>query len=191
MTLRSGIGWRPSDGPAPWFRAAFVALVVLLAIDGSALAQSTGVGASGLKLPRYVSLKSDNVNVRKGPGLEYPTDWVFRQAGLPVEILREFEGWRQIRDADGSTGWVAGTMLSGRRTALIAPWSVKPGQPPPQIPLSESENASSAAVAALEAGVIVNLHGCDADWCEVTAGDYRGFIPKKQLWGVYADERLR
>ena len=82
-------------------------------------------GATGLPVPRFVSLKSDRVNLRQGPGTEYPTAWVFRRAGLPVEVIKEFESWRQVRDAEGTTGWVLGTMLSGRRTAVILPWEVQ------------------------------------------------------------------
>src|SRR4029453_6158013 len=83
---------------------------------------------AGLQVPRFVSLKSDRVNLRQGPGTEYPTAWVFRRAGLPVEVDKEFESWRQVRDAEGTTGWVLGTMLSGRRTAVILPWEASNGQ---------------------------------------------------------------
>ena len=44
-------------------------------------------GGSGLPVPRFVSLKSDRVNMRKGPGTDYPTAWVYRRAGLPLEVI--------------------------------------------------------------------------------------------------------
>ena len=87
-----------------------------------------GFGPGRLPIPRFVSLKSDRVNLRQGPGIEYPIAWVFRRAGLPLEVIKEFEGWRQVRDADGTTGWILGVMLSGRRTALVLPWEAKAGQ---------------------------------------------------------------
>ena len=93
-------------------------------------AEPQSTGASGLALPRFASLKSDRVNLRQGPGTDYPTAWVFRRAGLPVEIVKEFESWREVRDAEGTTGWVLGSMLSGRRTAVVLPWELKAGQPP-------------------------------------------------------------
>ena len=89
------------------------------------LAQSAaqGIGkASGLPLPRYVSLKSDHVNLREGPSKEHRTAWVYQRAGLPVEITAEAETWYRIRDSEGSEGWVLHSLLSGRRTALVAPW---------------------------------------------------------------------
>ena len=85
-----------------------------------AMAQTVGT-VSKLPLPRYVSLKSDRVNLREGPSKEHRTTWIFERAGLPVEITAEFETWRKIRDSDGTEGWVLHSLLSGRRTALVSP----------------------------------------------------------------------
>ena len=147
--------------------------------------------ASGLNLPRFVSLKSDRVNLRNGPGTDYPTSWVFRRAGMPVEVLKEFEAWRQVRDAEGATGWVLHSMLSGRRTALVLPWDLKPGQPAPQAQLRSDDRDSSGVVAVVEAGVIANVRSCDRQWCYVVIGDFRGYIEQTKLWGVYAGEVIR
>lgn len=147
--------------------------------------------ASGLPLPRFVSLKSDKINLRAGPGTEYPISWVFRRAGLPVEVIKEFEGWRQVRDAEGVTGWVLQTFLSRRRTSLVAPWEVKPEKAPPQIPIRADNSARASEVAILEAGVIADVHTCDGAWCEVSIDAYRGFIEQKKLWGVYEGEVVK
>lgn len=150
-----------------------------------------GTGASGLPIPRFVSLKSDRVNMRNGPSTEYPTSWVYKRAGLPLEVIKEYEGWREVRDADGSTGWVLQSFLSGRRTALVLPWEVKPDKPVPRVALKASDSSSSASLAEMEAGVIANLLSCDRKWCYVTIGDYRGYLEQKQLWGVYPDEVVK
>jgi SH3-like domain-containing protein len=147
--------------------------------------------ASGLSLPRFVSLKSDRVNLRNGPGTDYPTSWVFRRAGMPVEVLKEFEAWRQVRDAEGATGWVLHSMLSGRRTALVLPWELKPGQPAPQAQLRSDDRDTANVVAVVEAGVIANIRSCDRQWCYVVIGDFRGYIEQAKLWGVYAGEVIR
>ena len=149
-------------------------------------AQKKG-SSSGLSVPRFVSLKADRVNLRNGPGTEYPTSWVFSRAGLPVEVLNEFEAWRQVRDAEGATGWVLHSMLSGRRTALVLPWELKSGEPP-QTPLRSDDRENAGAVAIVEAGVIANVSRCDRRWCLVVIGDYRGYIEQDKLWGVYAGE---
>ena len=70
-------------------------------------------------MPRYVSLKSDHVNVRAGPTKDNDVAWVYTRSGLPVEITAEFENWRRVRDSEGAEGWVYHSLLSGRRTAVI------------------------------------------------------------------------
>src|SRR3990170_6933951 len=132
-----------------------------------AAAQPAQTGGSGFQVPRFVSLKSDRVNMRKGPGTDYPTAWVYRRAGLPLEVIKEFEGWRQVRDADGAAGWVLQSFLSGRRTALILPWDIKQGAPVPKVALRRDDSEHARAVAMIEAGVIANLSSCDGRWCPV------------------------
>jgi SH3-like domain-containing protein len=147
---------------------------------------------SGLPVPRFVSLKSDRVNMRNGPGTDYPTGWVYRRAGLPLEIIKEFEGWRQVRDADGAEGWVLQSFLSGRRTGLVLPWERKASTAAaPIVPVFSSDSASSAVVANVEAGVIANLHTCDGRWCRVSIEQYNGYIEQKKLWGVYEGEAIK
>ena len=146
-----------------------------------------GVGtATGLPLPRFVSLKSDEVNARVGPGADYQIAWVFRRAGLPVEVLGEFENWRQIRNSSGSTGWINAALTSARRTAVVAPW-VKDRS------LFEltSSRGGSTAVARIEPGAIVDIMHCDGEDCEVYAGSQKGWVPQKNLWGVYPSEKVK
>jgi SH3-like domain-containing protein len=148
--------------------------------------------ASGPQVPRFVSLKSDRVNLRQGPGTEYPTAWVFRRAGLPVEVIKEFEGWRQVRDAEGTTGWVLGSMLSGRRTAVILPWLVRPGQgEPPFAVLRDDDSEGARAIAQVEAGVLAGIISCDGRWCRVSVGGFRGYIEQTKLWGAYQGEVIK
>lgn len=154
-------------------------------------AQPAAPPGSGLPVPRFVSLKSDRVNLRNGPSTDYPTGWVYRRAGLPLEVIKEFEAWRQVRDAEGTTGWVLQTLLSGRRTGLVLPWEIKKGQKPPQVSIHASDSASSQVIVNVEAGVIANLHSCDGRWCRVTVENYSGYIEQKKLWGVYDGEAIR
>ena len=171
--------------------AALVVLSAPMLLIGHVDAQPAQRGSSsGLAIPRFVSLKADRVNLRSGPGTDYPTSWVFNRAGLPVEVLNEYEAWRQVRDAEGSTGWVLHTMLSGRRTALVLPWELKEGQPPPQTPLLDDDSPRARPVAIVEAGLlqisaVATVAG--ASWYR----HYRGYIEQNKLWGVYAGEVIR
>lgn len=155
-------------------------------------AEPQGLGASGLALPRFASLKSDRVNLRQGPGTDYPTAWVFRRAGLPVEIVKEFESWRQVRDAEGTTGWVLGSMLSGRRTAVVLPWELKAGAPQAaSAALLDDDSASARPLAYVEAGVLASIISCDGRWCRISVGGYRGYIEQVKLWGAYQGEVIK
>lgn len=165
--------------------------------SATALAQSPpGAGTvgpqSGLPLPRYASLKSDRVNMRSGPATDTPILWVFRRAGLPVEILKEVEGWRQVRDGEGTTGWVSSVLISNRRTVQIAPWDAKVAkEQPPTVELKSDTSTRAATMALLESGVIASLASCDGTWCRITAGDAKGYVEQKRLWGVYPTEIVR
>jgi SH3-like domain-containing protein len=143
------------------------------------------LGPSGLPIPRFVSLKAEKVNVRRGPSSDHPVSWVFQRKGLPVEIVAEFENWRRVRDSDGEEGWILQNMLSGKRTAVIAPW--KQGQ---SVPLHRAGSPGAPLVARVGAGVVADVGNCDGQWCELAAGGYDGFIEQTQLWGVYPGEKV-
>lgn len=141
-------------------------------------------------MPRFASLKADKVFLRQGPGTDYKVLWVYNRAGTPVEIIKEFEGWREIRDAEGVTGWVSQTLISSRRTALVMPWEAKEGATP-RVALLSDDRDSAAQVALIEAGVIANVRTCDGRWCAISVADFRGYIQQKKLWGVYDGETIR
>lgn len=147
-------------------------------------------GASQSAL-RFASLKSDRVNVRRGPGPEHAIEWVYRRAGLPVEVIATSDIWLRVRDSEGSTGWVLASLLSGRRTALIEPWEVKGGAARTQVPLMSTDSESAAALAHVEAGVLANVKSCDGRWCLVTVAGYSGYIQQHRVWGVYKGEVVR
>ncbi len=183
----------------PWRARATLMLAALLAIGADARAQAGKETAAtadsepeALKTVRYVSLKSDRVYLRQGPGTDYPIAWVFQRAGLPVEVIREFEVWRQVRDASGTVGWVHSSLLSGRRTALILPWEVKEGQA--QVPLAtlrDDDHEKARPVAQVEAGVLASIITCEKGWCRVSIGNHRGYIEQTKLWGTYPNEQIR
>lgn len=173
-------------------RNGLVALVlagcVVAGFGSASLAQDMQPGSvTGLPVPRYVSLKSDRVNLREGPSKEHRTRWVYQRAGLPVEVVAEFETWRRVRDADGSEGWVLHSLLSGRRTALVAPWSKAKSE---TFMLRAEANEAAGVVARLEPGVIANVSACIDAWCRVEIGKIEGYVRQERLWGVYPNEKL-
>ena len=138
-------------------------------------------------MPRFVSLKSDKVNVRKGPSTDQAIVWVFSRAGLPVEVIAESDNWRRVRDSEGADGWVFHSLLSARRTALVSPWS----KDHESVPLYRCNSTDSRAVAELAAGVLGNVLSCDGEWCDLSVDDYSGYVQQDKLWGVYKGEVVK
>lgn len=144
-------------------------------------------GASGLPLPRFVSLKSGRVNMRVGPGLNYAVDWLYLRDGLPMEIIHEYGNWRQVRDSQGAEGWINQALLSGQRTGLAAPWYK--GKDAPIRLLSEPAQSAST-VARIEPGAVGTIKACDGDWCEMKFSNYEGWIDQTLVWGAYPGETI-
>ena len=169
-----------------------LAMCVALTLAAPSAAAQTGGAGGGeavggkavgpvtkLPMPRYVSLRSDKVNARRGPGLDYRIDWVFQRAGLPVRIVDEYGHWRRIVDSDEAGGWVYHALLTSRRTALVtAAEAVFRAEP----------SEAAAATARAERGVVATLIRCRADWCEVEAKGASGWVPKAAIWGVGEEE---
>jgi SH3-like domain-containing protein len=163
---------------------ALLALLLAPVLADLASAQSPRRG-TGLPLPRYVSLKSNDVNVRRGPGQEYDVVFTFVRAGLPVEITEEFDNWRKIRDSEGAEGWVFHSLLSGKRTALVAPWD-KDGQ----FAAHAKADAAAPVVAYLKPRVLADVQQCAGGWCLLAGKDFEGWVAQDSLWGVYPDEAV-
>jgi SH3-like domain-containing protein len=155
-----------------------------MAVAGDMTPIATG-SASGLPVPRFVSLKADRVNVRTGPNKDQEVRWVYTRAGMPVEITAEFENWRRIRDWEGAEGWVYHSLLSGKRSAVVVP-TLKDEL----VPLYEAADVEAAVVARLQGGVLGTLKSCTGIWCEFSGKDFEGWIRQDRLWGAYPNEKI-
>ena len=134
-----------------------------------------------LPVPRFVSLRSEEVNMRVGPGTRYSIVWVYRKESLPVEIIQEFDGWREIRDGEGTIGWVNKQMLQGKRTAVVKATIAV---------LRKAPEAHAKPVLRAEAGVIGKLLECDIDWCKMQIDGRKGWINKSAIWGACKKEKF-
>ncbi len=141
----------------------------------AAVAEDDRGPVTNLPLPRYVSLKASEGNVRRGPSLSHRIDWVFKRRDMPLQIVGEYGHWRRVRDRDGAGGWVHYSLLSGVRTVLIEQ---------DMLPLLMKPDPRSPVTAQLEIGVIAELDECERGWCRVSAHGYRGWVPSETLWGV-------
>jgi len=138
-------------------------------------------GLSGLPVPRFVSLKSDKAYLRTGPGDRYPVQWVYVRKGLPVEVVREYGIWRQVRDIGGSVGWMNKQLIGGTRTAVVT-GTVRT--------MFGTPDLQARAVWRIAPGAIVRVVLCSEAWCRVDRGGKSGYILRAQLWGVGATEAI-
>lgn len=153
-------------------------LLSALALASTAAATDRG-SVTNLPVPRFVSIKTEECNVRRGPSLSHRIDWVFQRKDMPVEITAEHGHWRRVRDRDGAGGWVHYSLLSGVRTVIVEA---------DMLDLHIGPDPATPVSAQLEVGVIARLGECNPDWCRLTAGGYRGWAQKSAIWGVELDE---
>ncbi|MGE4218272.1 MAG: SH3 domain-containing protein [Alphaproteobacteria bacterium] len=154
------------------------ALVFAVALVASLRVQAQ-TGDPETAIPRFVSLRSGEVNVRAGPGPRYPIKWVFMQKDMPVEVVAEYDTWRKVRDWEGSEGWIHRAMLSSRRSVIVTSDTHT---------IRREPSEGSPAVARLAPGMVAVVENCDSSWCRVTASGYEGWLPRDGLWGLYPGE---
>lgn len=150
-------------------------------LSGYTLGRSTGY-----PIPRFVSLKSKKARMRVGPSTNYSILWIYQRAGTPLEIIGEWGNWRRVRDGAGTSGWMHAALLSGRRTAVVAPWLKT------NVPLVRGPARASGENARMQPGVLLDIRGCDGSWCRVATRRQAigGYVAQDKLWGVYPGETI-
>jgi len=161
------------------FKTSLAAVLMMLMTTGIAPAQDGKGQVTQLPIPRFVSMKANEGNVRRGPSLSHRIDWVYRRKDLPLQITNEFGHWRQVRDHDGAGGWVHYSLLSGVRTVLIEAETLN---------LMSRPDADASVVAIVERGVVARLAECEPDWCRLRVEGYKGWARKSAMWGVAPGE---
>jgi len=139
------------------------------------------IGDSGLALPRFVSISADTANMRTGPGEQHPIEWVYKRKLYPLEIIAEYDQWRQVRDIDGTMGWMHVVLLSGKRTGLVTGGTHT---------LFEKANTTSFPTAHVQAGVVGEILECTPAWCRLDFDGTKGWLETSQIWGTYIGEEF-
>ncbi len=131
---------------------------------------------TGRPIPRFVSLKSSKVNMRRGPGKEFRIDWIYYRKDLPVKIILEYLAWRKIEDFEGYTGWVHASLLSGKKSLIVIQ---------DKVPLRNKPLNNASSIAYLQKNLLVALKICKKKWCQVEVDKYIGWVNKKLVWGDF------
>jgi len=148
---------------------------------GSSVAQDNRISIRGsnLEIPRFVTLKTNRVNMRTGPGKNYPIQWQYQRRSLPVKVVGEFDVWRKVTDHDGITGWMHVSTLSLRRVVMILDTTAK---------IHAENDSASKTRAVAEKGVLAELDYCEPEWCRLEAEGIVGWVQRKSLWGILEAE---
>ena len=154
---------------------AFISIIIFSQICNAEIGKETG-----LKIPRYISLKSNDANIRVGPSKNYPIEIKFIKKNYPLKVLEEYEDWRKVEDFQKNFGWIHKSLISGSRTGIVLSNDNK------TIKLLNTLNGN--VIGEIGSGNIVFLEKCKIDWCLVSFGDYRGWIDKKNVWGIKEKE---
>ena len=134
---------------------------------------------SGFKLPRYVSLKSNEVNLRIGSSKNYPIKLKYTKKNFPIEIIQEYNQWREVKDFEGNKGWIHKSLLKGERYALADSKNKM---------LLVYNKPNGKLIGEIGNYNIVKLKKCLKNWCQINIEEARGWSHKRDLWGVYQDE---
>ena len=151
-------------------------------VNAEAPETRTVIKGSGLPVPRFVSLKSDVVNMRVGPGHEYPLQWVYVRKNLPLKVISEFDVWRKVVDHEGVTGWVHGQLVSLKRYGVITSSNAK---------LRAEPGTEAAVTAVAESGVLMEVQYCEGNWCRLGSDIAKGWLERDRFWGVLPEEELK
>ena len=138
---------------------------------------------TGLEIPRYVSLKSNDSNIRVGPSMNYPIEIKYILKNYPLKVLEEYEEWRKVEDFEKNIGWIHKSLISGNRTGIVLSKDNK------NIELLNTLDGN--VVGEIGKGNIVNLEKCKIDWCLISVGNFKGWINKKYIWGVKKNEKIK
>lgn len=132
--------------------------------------------AEPAKTPYWASIRSDEVNMRVGPGEDYRIAWVYRRPQLPLKVVRIMDGWRLVQDPDGAQGWMRSQFLTRARTGFV-----RGGDP---ADMREKPTRDARLLWRLAPGVVGTLGDCQAGWCELTVGPRKGHVEARYLWGA-------
>lgn len=152
-------------------------LVLLFSLFYAKLANS-----ASLQVPRFVTIKANEANARNGPGVSFPVEWIYHKKGIPVEIIAEYEQWRKIRDLSGDEGWIHSSILSGKRSVVVNAKNYK------NLYKNSTENAK--IIARIHPKTICAVSKCNKLWCKVNCSNYKGWMTRENLWGIYKNEEF-
>ena len=156
----------------------FISIVFFYQVGNANIGKETG-----LEIPRYVSLKSDDANIRVGPSKNYPIKIKYIIKNYPLKVLEEYEDWRKVEDFKKNIGWIHKSLISGTRTGIVFSNNNKT--------IKLLNTLGGDLIGEIGKGNIIFLEKCKINWCLVSSGNYKGWMDKKYIWGVNEKEIIK
>ena len=157
---------------------AFISIIIFSQVSNADIGKETG-----LEIPRYVSLKSDDANIRVGPSKNYPIKIKYIIKSYPLKVLEEYEDWRKVEDFKKNIGWIHKSLISGTRTGIVLSNNNKTTK--------LLNTLGGDLIGEIGKGNIIFLEKCKINWCLVSSGNYKGWMDKKYIWGVNEKEIIK
>ena len=157
---------------------AFILIIIFSQASNADIGKETG-----LEIPRYVSLKSNDANIRVGPSKNYPIEIKYIKKNYPLKVLEEYEEWRKVEDFKKNIGWIHKSLISGTRTGIVLSNDDKT--------IKLLNTLDGDIIGEIGKGNIVFLEKCKTDWCFISSGNYKGWIDKKYIWGIKEKEIIK
>jgi SH3-like domain-containing protein len=121
----------------------------------------------------YLMLKNSKVNVRMGPGLDYPVKFIYKKKYLPVKVIDKKENFRKVIDHKKNSGWIHISQLKKVNSVIVLSNRI----------LFKKPTFNSKPIANIESGKLFVLEKCKKNWCKVSSQNYSGWINIDNVWG--------
>lgn len=141
----------------------------------------TQAWAQQRKPPYFASISAGKANMRTGPGRNYPTNWLYRRADLPVKVVEIYNDWRKVEDPDGTQGWMLVGLLSAQRTAIVVGTIVE---------LRDGPRLNARVNWRAAPGVVGRISKCQRGWCWFDVRGRGGYVEQNRIWGTEPGEEV-
>mgnify|MGYP001278052306 FL=1 len=123
---------------------------------------------------KFLSLKKNKVNVRYGPGFDFPVKYIYKKINLPIKQIDQKENFRRIIDHKKNSGWIHISQLKKVNSVITIEDKM----------LFKKPTIFSKPIANIKKGRLLIIKKCEKNWCKIKSESFKGWVNKKNLWGT-------
>ena len=121
----------------------------------------------------FLSLKKNKVNVRYGPGFDFPVKYIYKKKNFPIKQIDTKENFRRIIDIKKNSGWIHISQLKKVNSVIALEDKV----------LFRKSSFFSKPIAKIKKGRLLVIQKCEGEWCRVKTDNFKGWVDRVNLWG--------